>query len=106
MLIAAHIAKGHPGNPAAGNTLKIQRASATGEDLNRITACSDQQDRAVGEKYFVLIGAGSNKDLIEFAGFLQCRTRPWEKPRVLPIDDERLAAEWIWRRIVLRRFCL
>jgi hypothetical protein len=104
MLIAADIAKGEPGNSAAGNALKIERASATGKDLDRITACPDQEDRAIGKKDFVLIDAGSDKDLIELSGLFQRRTRPGIERGILPIYDQRLPAERIRRRILRDRF--
>ena len=100
MLITADIAKRQSGNSAAGHALKIQGPSAPGEDLDRVTAGADQEHRPIGKKNLILIDTGSDKDLIEFAGFLQSGARSRIERRVLPIHDQRSSAERILRRIL------
>ncbi len=101
MLITADVAKRESGYSAARDALKIERPSTAGENLYRVAARTGQEYRSIGEKNLVLVHAGSDEDLIEFTGFLQCGTRPGIEHWVPPIDDQRLAAERIHGRIDL-----
>ena len=104
VLVATDIAKRQSGNPTARNALKIERAPATREDLDGITACAGQEYRPIGQKDFVFIHAWPNKDLVGFAGLFQGRARPGILCGILPIHNQRPATERIRRRILSRRF--
>jgi hypothetical protein len=64
MLIAADVSKRNPGDAAAWDLLEIERPSAPGENLHRISPRPHQLNRPPHDKNFVLVDPGANKDLV------------------------------------------